>query len=600
MAMALTLRLKKRVGAGAVSTVYGALDSSTDRMVAVKKSRVSQRAPRPALRYEAAILRLLRGHPSVPSVLAYSHLPHFEYLAMEMLGASLSDALAARGPLPIPVVANVAMQMVDALEHLHGFGLVHRDIKPGNILFKSPRDDDLSICLIDYGMVSKAAHGASDLDPQPHSDITGTLPFASLRAHVSGQLYYRDDLESLAYTLFELALGSLPWSSYCGWRGTYFGRVRQVYQQKKAYDGERLGGSLPKAFADLLDTSRHMSSTERPAYDALRAAFSTLAESHAVLPPPKGDSSSESSSDSDEVLPPTPPIEVGQVVWIEVAPRLSVETPELRGSHASFIPDPTIDDEAFVTVPRLGVITSISWERDAYKCNVVGIGCLPVSGLSPHVRSRPIGVSLRAAADVDIAQASLETVNLYTFFRPATFYTPPTQAAIPRTIWVADAATAFQELAPARDARAEFAAQKSPDADVRYDARIQEHDARVFATLAPVADIETLLRADVDGRGWFDEYVQVVRRLHMDEGEGKWTGTPSAREHVWPAWWGSGESYQEADFERWQPVNVDRSASLTLGNCEGLMSEMELLEGLNTIDSVVDEVPPDEDEWFSY
>ncbi|KZW03535.1 kinase-like protein, partial [Exidia glandulosa HHB12029] len=274
--MPLTLRLRKRVGAGAVSTVYSAVEDSTGRAVALKKSRISQRASRPTLRHEAATMRLLKGHSSVLDVLAYTHLPHFEYLAVELLGSSLSEVVDAHGPMSISVVSKVATQMVDALEHLHSFGLVHRDIKPHNILFRSQeQDNDVSICLVDYGMVSKAASDsdAPDRDPEPQSDIIGTLAYASLRAHVSCQLSYRDDLESLAYTLCSIALGSLPWEKY-NWRGTYYGRVWQVYQQKKGFDGKRLAGSLPTAFADLLDDSRRMSAKERPAYDALRSAFS--------------------------------------------------------------------------------------------------------------------------------------------------------------------------------------------------------------------------------------------------------------------------------------------------------------------------------------
>ncbi|KZW04267.1 kinase-like protein [Exidia glandulosa HHB12029] len=593
--MPVSLRMKERLGAGAVSTVYRAVETTSGRLVALKKSRVSQKAKRPALKYEATIMRLLRAHPSIPTVFAYSHPPHFEYLSMQLLAGSLSDAVEKRGPLPVPVVANVAVQMLSALEHLHGFSLVHRDVKPDNIMLRSSDENDLGVCLIDFGMVATSAADVADVDAEPYSNLTGTLPYASLQAHVTPKLSYRDDLESLAYTLFELLLGSLPWAPYCGWGGTHFGRARQVYQQKMAYDGKKLAGeSIPIAFADLLDTSRRMSANERPDYEALRSTFSPHTTPQTTLPPLKSNASTEPDSDAQAVI--AAPVVVGQVVVIQVSSRLSIETPSLRGNGHSFIPDPSLNDDDYRTTPRLGVVTSIRQERQGWTFNAVGIGRLPREA-GHHVLAKVVGTTVSGGTDLWTNKDAV----FYAFRHPLKFNIQRSQAVVPKMHWVSESFVEQlqRELTTPCNAIEQLEHLKSTDPDLRYDARIQRSSARVYVELAPVpsdADVLAGLLHEATtsgGRGWFDEYVRVVRRLEMDDGDLKWTGAPFAerarlqQEQEEAAYWS--ESYMEVDYEEWQPVNRNRSVTLTLGGHEGLSSEEELLKDLDTIESVVDE-----------
>nr|GAT58889.1 kinesin-like protein [Mycena chlorophos] len=210
-----SLTLTTRLGSGATSTVYRAVESPTGNIVAVKKSRASQRLKRPILQYEAAVIHHLAGHPALPQVFGYGHLPHFEYLSLELLHGCLASEKA---PLASSVVSSVADQMLRALEHVHSHGVVHRDIKPSNIMRRTTdnSDDTFQFCLIDFGLARKAETTFDPPEPGPYSRVTGTLPYASLNAHSTSRLSYRDDVESLAYTLINLKVGSLPWSAFCG------------------------------------------------------------------------------------------------------------------------------------------------------------------------------------------------------------------------------------------------------------------------------------------------------------------------------------------------------------------------------------------------
>jgi predicted Ser/Thr protein kinase len=81
-------------------------------LVAVKKSRVSLRIKRPILLHESRILKLLQGHPGVPILYGYGHLPHFEYLSMEILGQSVKELQASPKSVNPKTVVRVAEQVV--------------------------------------------------------------------------------------------------------------------------------------------------------------------------------------------------------------------------------------------------------------------------------------------------------------------------------------------------------------------------------------------------------------------------------------------------------------------------------------------------------
>ena len=96
--------------------VFQAVEANSGQTVALKKSRVSQRVKRTILRYESRILQLLQGHPAIPAIYGYGQLPHFEYLAMELLGPSIKNC--ATGPVAVITVVRVVLQMVCCTLHV--------------------------------------------------------------------------------------------------------------------------------------------------------------------------------------------------------------------------------------------------------------------------------------------------------------------------------------------------------------------------------------------------------------------------------------------------------------------------------------------------
>jgi serine/threonine protein kinase len=94
--------------------VYRARNTATGQLVALKKSRASRSLNRTALCYEARVLMYVAGHPSIPVVYAHGRFPHFEYLAIELLGRDLRDVVEEKGQLPLDDVLKIADQLVSS------------------------------------------------------------------------------------------------------------------------------------------------------------------------------------------------------------------------------------------------------------------------------------------------------------------------------------------------------------------------------------------------------------------------------------------------------------------------------------------------------
>ena len=197
-------RLLEEVGAGAFAVVWRASQPSVGRDVAIKQIR-PELATRPEFirRFEVEARLVARiEHPHIVPLIDYWRDPDSAYLVMRWLGGDTLQRRLDDGPLPVDQVIALAEEIGGALSAAHGHGVVHRDVKPSNILF----DDAGHAYLTDFGI----ALGESDLDGPEAALSPGSPVYASpeqLRGEPAGAAA---DVFGLGAVLYECLVGSPP------------------------------------------------------------------------------------------------------------------------------------------------------------------------------------------------------------------------------------------------------------------------------------------------------------------------------------------------------------------------------------------------------
>jgi hypothetical protein len=198
-------RLGARLGSGGFGTVYAAVDERLDRDVAVKVIPAGAPAPERASREALAAARL--DHPGIVAVFDAGQDAEARYLVSELVRGRTLGTLAAAGELSDRDVLRVGLALAGALEHAHGRGVIHRDVKPQNVIVPDrPRSARSAAKLTDFGV----AHLAGDAPLTRTGDVVGTLAYMAPEQADGHRVDERADLYSLALVLYEGLAGVNP------------------------------------------------------------------------------------------------------------------------------------------------------------------------------------------------------------------------------------------------------------------------------------------------------------------------------------------------------------------------------------------------------
>ena len=201
-------RLMDRVGEGGMAVVYRAMDELLGRVVAVKMLRDQFTADREFVerfRREAQAAARL-SHPHVVQVFDVGQDQGAHYIVMEFVdGKSLKQVLRERGRLSPEAAVAVALAVAKALAHAHRHGLVHRDIKPHNILITA----EGLVKVADFG-IARAASAASLTDS---GTILGSVHYFSPEQARGQTIGAPSDIYSLGIVLYEMLAGQVPFSA---------------------------------------------------------------------------------------------------------------------------------------------------------------------------------------------------------------------------------------------------------------------------------------------------------------------------------------------------------------------------------------------------
>ncbi|MFJ9896456.1 serine/threonine-protein kinase [Streptomyces sp. NPDC091280] len=235
-------RLHVAIGRGAMGEVWQAYDEVGGRPVAVKLLHAQNSEPTAAARFRLEAQTAGRlSHPHVVGVLDFGEQEGRLFLVMELVqGDSLSHVLAQAGPLPAEQVARIAAHSAAGMAAAHEQGIVHRDIKPGNLLL----DADGSVKIADFGIAQFMNDPSGALTAT--GQIVGTSLYIAPERALGQPAGPPSDVYSLGCVLYQLLVGQPPF------RASSAIAVLHHHLDTPPVPPRELGVGLPPAFENYL------------------------------------------------------------------------------------------------------------------------------------------------------------------------------------------------------------------------------------------------------------------------------------------------------------------------------------------------------------
>lgn len=244
-ALGAAYRIERELGGGGMSRVFVAHEVALARRVVVKVLRddVLEGVSRERFRREVLVSANLQ-HPNIVGVLAAGEADGVPYFVMPYVeGESLRALLRREGRLPVPNVVAILRDIARALAFAHGRGIVHRDIKPDNVLLAGG-----AAMVADFG-VAKALATARASERHPHGTLTGVgislgTPAYMAPEQVAGdpQVDHRADLYAAGVTAWEMLVGTPPFAR---------GSVQEQMSARLVADAEEVVAHRPGVTASL-------------------------------------------------------------------------------------------------------------------------------------------------------------------------------------------------------------------------------------------------------------------------------------------------------------------------------------------------------------
>lgn len=269
--------LVEKIGEGGMGAVYRAKHAMLRRPTAIKLVRPDKTDEITLLRFEREVqITATLTHPNTVTIYDYGRTDDGTfYYVMEFLdGVDLSVAVRLGGPMPLGRAVRVLCQLAQALAEAHKKGLIHRDVKPANVILIQGHVSDL-VKVVDFGLVKEIARAGGDASPSQtqQGQITGTPQYMSPEAITRPEaIDGRSDVYSLGCVAYFLLTGLPVFGSR-----TAIEVYSDHLHSKPAPIGERVPREIPPALDQLILRCLAKDPTQRPSTDELVAALRALA-----------------------------------------------------------------------------------------------------------------------------------------------------------------------------------------------------------------------------------------------------------------------------------------------------------------------------------
>jgi hypothetical protein len=281
-------RVRHKLGEGGMGQVYLAKDTRLERDTAIKvlspqftddPERLAQ------FRREAKTVAAL-NHPNIVTIYSVEESDQGPLLAMELIqGRTLHDVIPRHG-MDLREFFDIAQPMVDALSAAHRGGVMHRDLKPGNVMV----GDDGRVKVLDFGLAKLIDENSIDESDATAGRIMGTIHYMSPEQISGKELDHRSDIFSLGVILYEMATGRRPFG------GNSFPEAAHSVLQHTPPPVTELNSSLPRHLARIINLCLEKDPRDR--FQSASDVFNVLRGLRAELAPVSGPTSGEVTANS--------------------------------------------------------------------------------------------------------------------------------------------------------------------------------------------------------------------------------------------------------------------------------------------------------------
>ncbi len=204
-------RLIAKIGAGGMGEVWTAEDTRLGRTVAIKilpKDVAADQEAIARMRREARTAAQINA-PNIATIYSFEEIGERLFIVMEYVEGEPLSKLIARGPIAEAELCRIGREVAEALAEAHAKGIIHRDIKPDNIIISGRR-----VKVLDFGIAKQVTPAAGSNDPTAYLTqqgmIIGTVQYMSPEQALGKTLDARTDIFSLGIVLYQAATGRLP------------------------------------------------------------------------------------------------------------------------------------------------------------------------------------------------------------------------------------------------------------------------------------------------------------------------------------------------------------------------------------------------------